>query len=143
MFSPDEYHCSVRLAADYIHPTPQGGQCRIRLYLPDEEQDAPVVVCTEPPENPGVPITYAVEHIAAEVIAAYPLLETPFIWIEHYEDRVKGTPSDPATFDMVTFSSYEPREVLRGGVWRKELGEPSWKPLDRASVEALIGEALR
>jgi hypothetical protein len=133
---------SVRLAADYIHPTPQGGRCRIRLYLPDEEQDAPVVVCTEPPKNPGVPITYAVEHIAAEVIAANPLLETPFIWIEHYEDRVKGTPSDPATFDRVTFSSYEVREVLRGGEWRKEIGAPNWKALDRASVEALIGGPL-
>jgi hypothetical protein len=39
-----------------------------------------------------------------------------------------------------TFASYEPREVLRAGEWRKEIGEPSWSALDRPTVEALIGE---
>jgi hypothetical protein len=39
-------------------------------------------------------------------------------------------------------SHYAAREVLRAGVWRKEIGEPSWKPLDRATVETLIGEPL-
>ena len=43
----------MRLASDYIHPTPRGGRCRIRVYLPDEERDAPVVVCTELPTNEG------------------------------------------------------------------------------------------
>jgi hypothetical protein len=28
------------------------------------------------------------------------------------------------------------------GEERKRIGEPSWKPLDRATVEALIGGAL-
>jgi hypothetical protein len=43
----------------------------------------------------------------------------------------------------VTFSSYEV-EVLGAymGEERKRIGEPSWKPLDRATVEALVGEAL-
>jgi hypothetical protein len=31
----------MHLANDYIHPAPWGGECRVRIYLPDEEQDAP------------------------------------------------------------------------------------------------------
>jgi hypothetical protein len=42
----------------------------------------------------------------------------------------------------VEFSHYEPRVVLRAGEWRKEIGEPSWSALDRATVETLIGESL-
>jgi hypothetical protein len=32
---------SMHLAGDYIHPTPRGGRCCIRIYLPEEQQDAP------------------------------------------------------------------------------------------------------
>jgi hypothetical protein len=45
----------MHLVSDYIHPTPRGGKCRIRVYLPEDEQDAPVVisssflVCPAPP----------------------------------------------------------------------------------------------
>jgi hypothetical protein len=31
------------------------------------------------------------------------------------------------------------RGELRAGQWAKEIGRPSWSPLDRASVEALVG----
>src|SRR5215207_1487553 len=31
----------MHLASDYIHPTPRGERCRIRIFLPEEEQDAP------------------------------------------------------------------------------------------------------
>jgi hypothetical protein len=68
--------------------------------------------------------------------------DKPFVWVEHYEDGARDTPEDRATFDLVEFSHYEPRAVLRAGVWSKEIGEPSWQPLDRATVEALIGEPL-
>jgi hypothetical protein len=39
--------------------------------------------------------------------------DKPFEWIEHYEDGARGTPSDPATFDLVEFSRYEVRGELR------------------------------
>jgi hypothetical protein len=29
----------MHMASDYIHPTPRGGRCRIRVYLPDEEHE--------------------------------------------------------------------------------------------------------
>jgi NAD(P)-dependent dehydrogenase (short-subunit alcohol dehydrogenase family) len=68
-------------------------------------------------------------------------LPTPLVWIEHFEDGARGTPEDPHTFDMVTFASYEVEELgAYMGEERKGIGEPSWKPLDRATVEALIGE---
>ena len=37
------------LASDYIHPTPRGGKSRVRLYLPDDVRDAPVVICSQQP----------------------------------------------------------------------------------------------
>jgi hypothetical protein len=51
----------VHLATDYIHPTPHGGSCRIRIYLLDEEGevigDAPVVIYSELPTNKGMSIS--------------------------------------------------------------------------------------
>ncbi len=44
----------MHLAANYIHPTPRGGRCRIRIYLLDEERDAVAVSCTELPNNPSM-----------------------------------------------------------------------------------------
>jgi hypothetical protein len=48
----------------------------------------------------------------------------------------------PHTFDLVEFSSYEARDTIVGGVWAREIGSPSWKPLDRGTVESLVGERL-
>jgi hypothetical protein len=42
--------------------------CCIRIYLPREEQDAPVVVCSELPANDGASITYAAEPLVTEVV---------------------------------------------------------------------------
>ncbi len=73
----------MHLASDYIHPTPRGGRCRIRIYLPEEVQDAPVVICMELPNNGGTSVTYATEQLAAEVIRSH-RLPTPLVWIEHW-----------------------------------------------------------
>jgi hypothetical protein len=129
----------MHLAADYIHPTPRGGRCRIRIYIPEEARDAPVVICTELPHNPGMSITNAAEQIAAEVINGHQL-PTPLVWIEHYEDGARGTSEDPHTFDLVIFSDYEISERPHYlGEGRLTIGRPCWKPLDRKSVETLVG----
>ena len=60
---------SMHLATAYIHPTPKGGSCRGRVYVPDEEGDAPVVLCSEMPTNPGLIVTRARELIAGEIIS--------------------------------------------------------------------------
>ena len=60
---------SMHLATAYIHPTPRGGSCRGRVYVPDEEGDAPVLLCSEMPTNPGLIVTRARELIAGEIIS--------------------------------------------------------------------------
>ena len=76
----------MHLASDYIHPYKDAGgrraRCRVRIYLPDDARDAPVVICSELPNNPGGSITNSAEVIAAGVIQANEL-PTPLVWIEH------------------------------------------------------------
>jgi hypothetical protein len=142
----------MELTHDYIHPTPHGGRCRVRIY--EDTTKMPVIVCTEFTDNPGQSITHAAEQIAAEVLENHPHVfdpfaltsiaglsyDKPFVWIEHYEDGARrGTPRDRATFDLVEFAHYEVRGELRAGQWAKEIGSPSRRLLNRSSVEALIG----
>jgi len=135
---------SMHLATDYINPTPKGGRCRVRVYVPEEEGDAPVVLCSELPTNTGLGVTEAAEIIAGEIT---PIISEhagrPPVWIEHHPPGEAATDGRPETFDLVLFSSLEISEVLVEGRWRKEVGIPTaWKSLDRAMVETLIGEAV-
>jgi hypothetical protein len=59
----------VHLTTDYIHPAPRGGRCCVRVWLPNEERDAPVVVCSELPTNEGTSVTNAAEQLAARLAA--------------------------------------------------------------------------
>jgi hypothetical protein len=100
----------MHLASDYIHPYNDAGgrssHCRVRIYLPDDVLDAPVVVCSELPNNPGGSITKSAEVIAAGVIRANEL-PTPLVWIEHWP---KETMEVEETFELVVFSSYKVEE---------------------------------
>jgi hypothetical protein len=119
----------MHLGADFIHPTPHNGRCHIRVFLREEEPDAPVVICTELPNNSGMSITNAAEQIAAEVIMGH-RLPTPLVWIEHYEDGAGGMLEDRATFDLVLFTGYKVSEVLRAEEWRgaRKLERPPGRP---------------
>ena len=132
----------MHLASDYIHPTPRVGRCRIRLYLPDDDRDAVVVICTELPNNPGASVTNAVKRIAAEVIKSH-RLPTPLVWIEHHPPETTNSRSE--IFEMVLFDSYEIRKSRAPYLGDRpvEIGSPTWKALDRATVELLIGKELR
>jgi hypothetical protein len=59
----------MHLVATYVHPYKYGtglpSQCRSRIYLPDEVEDAPVVLCSELANNLGASITEAAKWIAA------------------------------------------------------------------------------
>jgi hypothetical protein len=70
---PNRYHSSVLLASDYIHPKPRDGRCRIRICLPEDERDAPVVICSELPSIEGSSVSYSANQIAAEVIRYHKL----------------------------------------------------------------------
>jgi hypothetical protein len=128
------------LASDYIHPYKDPGgrraRCRVRIYLPDDDLDAPVVVCSELPNNPGGSITNSAEAIAAGVIQANEL-PTPLIWIEHWPEE---TTDVEETFELVVFSSYEVTERAPYlGETRAWIGDATWKRLDRTTVEVLVG----
>jgi hypothetical protein len=127
----------VHLASDYIHPTPRGGRCRLRIYLPEEEQDVPVVVCLELPNDGDTSVTYAAEQLAAEVIRSH-RLPTPLVWIEHWPKE--ATDGGEETFELVVFSNYKVEERAPYlGETRAWIGDATWKRLDRASVEVLVG----
>jgi hypothetical protein len=127
-------------ASDYIHPTPRGGRCRVRVYLPEDKRDAPVVICSELLNNDGSSITYSAHQIAAEVIS-YNEFALPPIWIEHYPPETTDGSSE--TFEMVVFSSYEVIERAPYlGETRLTIGEPTWKALDRETVEVLVGQEV-
>jgi hypothetical protein len=136
----------MRLIEDYVHafrgPSGVRSACRVRLYLPDEAKpsealgDAPLVIVSELAGNPGTSATNAIEQIAAEVIDAHALTRVP-VFVEHYPLESTGWCEE--TFDLVVFAHHEVREVMRGGLWRKEIGSPTWKPLDRRAVEVLVG----
>ncbi len=129
----------MHLASDYIHATPRGGTCRIRIYLPEDGRDAAVVICSELPYNEGSSVTYSAHQIAAEVIR-YNQLALPPVWIEHYPKEATDGISE--TFELV-FSSFEVVESAPYlGKTRLTLGEPIWKILDRDSVETLVGQGI-
>jgi hypothetical protein len=130
----------MHLASDYIYPYKSAGgrraRCRIRIHLPDDVRDAPVVICSELPNNGGTSITYAAEQLAAEVIHSH-WLPTPLVWIEHWPKE--STDGGEETFELVVFSSYEVTERAPYlGETRLTIGEPTWKALDRKTVEALL-----
>jgi hypothetical protein len=130
----------VHLASDYIHPYKDAGgrpaRCRVRIYLPDDMRDAPVVICSEQPNNPGGSITNSAEVIAAGVIQANEL-PTPLGWIEHWPEE--STDSGEESFELVVLSSYKVEERASYlGEMRAWIGDATWKPLDRASVEILV-----
>ena len=130
----------MHLAGDYIHPYKDAGgcqaRCRVRIYLPDDMRDAPVVICSELPNNPGGSITNSAEVIAAGVVRANEL-PTPLVWIEHWP---KETTDVEETFELVDFSSYEVVERAPYlGETRAWIGDATWTRLDRATVEVLVG----
>jgi len=98
------------------------------------------VICSEVPDNPGGSITNSAEAIAAGVIRANEL-PTPLVWIEHWP-RESADGQD--TFDLVAFSCYGVTErapyLEQTRAW---IGEATWKPLDRASVEVLVGTRVQ
>jgi hypothetical protein len=95
------------------------------------------VICSELPNNGGTSITYAAEQLAAEVVRSHEL-PTPLVWIEHWPKE--STDGGEETFELVVFSSYKVEERAPYlGETRARIGAATWKRLDRASVEVLVG----
>ena len=45
-------------------------------------------------------------------------------------------------FALIVFSDYEVRELAPYMGVRLNIGKPTWKPLDRASVRVLVGQEV-
>ena len=119
---------------DYVHCL-QGllvrrGRCRIRIYR--EDGHAPVVICSQPPDNANTSVTNMAEYLAAEVIETH-RLSTPIFWIEHYPEHE----GEIGEYSLVGFSGWDPVEVRLGGVWRCRIGYPRWSPLSYEEIETL------
>ena len=134
----------MRLAADvvfpFVGPDGAGARCRVRVYEPEDPRDAPVVVCSEMPDDPGPGVAGAASTIAARVAAAFRLYREP-VWIEHCPPARTGS----ETFELVKFGTFRAEEIRRMGprvLWDLEVGGPERKPLDRATVEALVGREV-
>jgi hypothetical protein len=133
----------VKKTHDYVHYYrgywSEGGKCRIRIYR--EDGRAPVVICSQLPDNDNTSVTNMAEYLAAEVIEEH-RLPTPLIWIEHYPEHE----GEIGEYSLVRFSDWEPVEVCLGGVWRYRVGSPRWSPLRREEVDVTTashgGEAL-
>jgi hypothetical protein len=67
-------------------------------------------------------------------------LEGVPVFVEHYPPEATGGREE--TFGLVVFARHEIRELMRGGVWRKEIGPPTWKPLGRRTIEVLVGRPV-
>ena len=134
----------MHLISDDTYPYKDVGgsaaHCRARIYFPDDMHDAPVVICSELPNNPGGSVTNSAEVIAAGVIRVNEL-PTPLVWIEHRPEE--STNGGEETFELVVFSSYEVIERAPYlGETRTSIGDATWKTLDRTTVEALVGRKV-
>jgi hypothetical protein len=125
----------VRKTHDYVHSYrgywSDGGRCRIRIY--QEDGRAPVVICSQPPDNDNTSVTNMAEYLAAEVVREHKL-PTPLVWIEHYPEHE----GEIGEYSLTTFSDWEPEEVCLGGRWRLRIGAPSWSRLRLEEVGVLV-----
>jgi hypothetical protein len=113
----------VKKTHDYIHRYrgywSEGGKCRIRIY--HEDGSAPVVICSELPDNDNTSVTNMAEYLAAEVVRKHSLT-MPLIWVEHYPEH-EGKIGEYA---LVRFSTWEIEVTCLAGVWRIKVGSPHW-----------------
>ena len=120
---------------DYIHHYrgywSDGGKCRIRIYR--EDGCAPMVVCSQLPDNDNTSVTNMAEYLAAEVMEEHSL-PTPLTWIEHYLEHER----EIGEYSLMTFSDWEIKEVCLGGIWPFRIGVPSWSHLRPEEVEFLL-----
>jgi hypothetical protein len=106
------------------------GLCHIRVY--EQPGRLPVVIAGGLDDNPGTPVTHAVEMVAAAVQRSQFADGREFNLIEHYRDGIDGRP--PPTYSLVHFSH---RPLQESPEIEGEFRHPRWEPID--SVEEILG----
>jgi hypothetical protein len=103
----------VKKTHDYIHHYrsywSDGGTCRIRIYR--EDGRAPIVICSQLPDNDNTSVTNMVEYLAAEIIEEHGL-PTPLVWIEQYPEHE----GEIGEYSLVGFSTWGRKDMCLGGV---------------------------
>ena len=102
------------------------GQCRIRIY--QQDQQPPVLICTEIPHDDAIGLVTMTEAVAAAIWQREGR-PAPFVWIEHIPNDQSG---GAETFHIVTF------QIMPEG----QFFSPQWQPLARTDVERLIEQRL-
>ena len=126
--------------SDYFHPYEHAGDISHAAACgsssPKDMHAAPVVICSELPNNPGGSITNSAEVLAAGMTRANELPTS----LALIEPRPKKSTEGQETFDLVVFSGYKVEERAPDlGERRAWIGDATWKPLDCATVEVLVG----
>ncbi len=103
-------------------------KCHVTVY---DHLHGTVVVMTEPPDNPGMSITNAVEAVATQVGAREGLDPARTIWLEHYPDRHPPGMERDRMFD----ESYDLVRFAWAGLTATR---PAWKRLDTDVADALM-----
>jgi hypothetical protein len=106
---------------EYIHNYrgywSDGGKYRIRIY--QEDGHAPVVICSQLPDNDNTSVTNMAEYLAAEVMEEH-ALPTPLSWVEHYPEH-RG---EPGEWSVISFSSWGVRGNCLGASCAAGWGAP-------------------
>ncbi|WP_119067095.1 hypothetical protein [Rubrobacter indicoceani] len=114
----------LNLTHDYHHPLSEAARCRIRVYLSDDDRDAPVVILTEPTPNPASPVLDGADRLAEEICdersPEFSGRPAP-VFIQHNEER------DGFYLLVLTPAKFT---------------GPRWKHLGKRTVEGLIGGNL-
>jgi hypothetical protein len=127
------------LLLPYQGPDAFDGLCHIRVY--EQSGRLPVVIAGGLDDNPGAPVTNAVEMVAAAVQRGLFADGREFRLIEHYRDGIDGRP--PPAYSLVHFShrplEHGPNDTSNAAGDRREgdFRHPYWEPID--SVEELVG----
>jgi len=114
-------------------------RCRMRLFALGSEAIQALVIFTEMPSNPGMPITKAIEMIASQAVQKYDLDPDGTLWVEHYPGSLRSRKSKeypPSDYVYVNFSSYY---FDQEGFHYKR---PNWQPTSLEELENIVGESL-
>lgn len=129
----------MELTHDYIHPIPDGGRCRIRVYAPEERNDSPVVICSDLKENGAQPVAEATSELMAEVISAHNFT-APVLWIEHYWNEAHSNEASD-TFNLVHAGGFRMEETPEHSKL-VGIGTPERESLSAEDVESVLGQQL-
>ena len=123
-------------------------RCRVRLFLPPQESghDTYIVLLTDDKDAEGTSITNANEALATDICRRFNLPPERTVFIEHYDFRHHPAGHDglgrEEDFARLVFNVPETASGIFDYIHEKILGAADWKPIDKQSVEILIGEPL-